>query len=131
MWNYFYLFYMELFVAPSSEDSCLSPILEISQPYSIWILLPPLSSTIIHILIEGGSRVNSMGNNLVKEARLTFLSQFCRLGPADLEEAGAPPSWSLAGSPCTTVTKGVKFPKPEDRFKAHLTLNLALFLNVF
>lgn len=78
----------------------------------------PLSSTITRIVIEGGknlfsipdsfptdllhhlvgtatkkgSGVNFMGNNLVKETRLIFLSQFCCLGPADLEEAGGPPS---------------------------------------
>lgn len=111
----------------SSEDSCLPPILEISQSSSIRILLPSFFSTIIHMLIEGGknlfsipdsfptdgvssslspsllhhfagtatkkgSGVNSRGNNLAKEARLTFLSQFCSLGPANLEEAGGPPS---------------------------------------
>lgn len=85
---------------------------------------------LVGIATEERSGVNITGDNLGKEATLTFVNQFCHLGPSDLEEAGDPPSGSLVGS-CTAVTKEVKFPKPEDRLKAHLTLSLSFFLTVF
>lgn len=37
---------------------------------------------------EERNGVKSMGNNLVKEARLTFVSLFCHWGPTDFEERG-------------------------------------------
>lgn len=122
--NIFISFTWGLFLSPSCEDTCFSPILETFQLNSIGIVPPPHSSTMIHLLVEGGKKpflrswflfpdghhlhhlagtatkegsgVNPKGNNLVKETRLAFLSQFCRLGPADREEARGPPSWSLA-----------------------------------
>ena len=48
---------------------------------------------------EEGSGVNSMGNKLVRETRLTFLSQVCCLGPANLEEQEVLPLEAWLGHP--------------------------------
>lgn len=88
--NIFISFTWGLFLSPSCEDTYFSPILETFQLNSIGILPPPHSSTMIHLLVEGGKKTFSL-----------FLITF--------------PWWTSSPSPCWHCHKGRKWSEAQGQ----------------